>query len=244
MIAPALQGRFTGPAGEQLHGWWTVPVPVSGTVVPDGAIDVMWAPGRSPWLAGPDTRPHPVSLAAASMVVGVRLRPGLAPALLGAPATAAVDTLVPLADIWPAATVRRLDEELAAAGGPAEAARALADAVVAVAGPDRRPDPVVSAAVSRLERGDGTGGLGLGPRQLRRRFGAAMGYGPTFYGRITRLDRFTRLAAGAALGVPLAQLGAAAGYYDEAHLWRDCVALTGRTPAQHRPASGPAPAGR
>jgi len=37
---------------------------VGDTVVPDGAIDVMWAPGRRPWLAGPDTRPHPVSLAA------------------------------------------------------------------------------------------------------------------------------------------------------------------------------------
>lgn len=243
MIAPALQGRFSGPAGEQLHGWWSVPVTGGGTVVPDGAIDVMWAPGFRPWLAGPDTRPHRVSLAAASTVVGVRLRPGLAPALLGAPATEAVDTLVPLVDIWPAATVRRLDEELAAAGGTAEAARALADAVVAVAGADRRPDPVVTAAVSRLEQGDGTGELGLGPRQLRRRFGAAMGYGPTFYGRIIRLDRFSRLAAGAGPGVPLAQLGAAAGFYDEAHLWRDCVALTGRTPAQHRPADGPAPGG-
>ncbi|MEZ5411872.1 MAG: DUF6597 domain-containing transcriptional factor [Acidimicrobiales bacterium] len=113
MIAPALRGRFAGPAGEQLHGWWSVPVTASGIVVPDGAIDVMWAPGRRPWLAGPDSRPHPVSLAAAgSMVVGARLRPGLAPALLGAPATAATDTLLPLSDLWPAAVVRRLDEEL------------------------------------------------------------------------------------------------------------------------------------
>ncbi len=242
MIAPVLQGRFSGPAGEQLHGWWTVPVTGNGTVVPDGAIDVMWAPGHRPWLAGPDTRPHPVSLAAAS-VVGVRLRPGLAPALLGAPATEAADTLVPLVDIWPAATICRLHEALALADGPAEAARALAGAVVAVAGADRRPDPLVTAAVSRLERGDDTDGLGLGPRQLRRRFGAAMGYGPAFYRRITRLDRFSRLAAGAP-AVPPAQMGAAAGFYAEAHLWRDCVALTGRTPAQHRPATGPAPGER
>lgn len=238
MIAPALRGRFAGPAGEQLHGWWSVPVTASGTVVPDGAIDVMWGAGRRPWLAGPDTRPHPVSLATGSIVVGVRLRPGLAPALLGGPATEAADTLVPLADVWPAALVRRLDEELEAADGPAGAAQALARAVVAVAGADRRPDPVVTAAVDRLERGESTAELGLGPRQLRRRFGAAMGYGPAFYRRIARLDRFSRLAAGAAPALPLAQLAAAAGYYDEAHLWRDCVALTGRTPARYRPGGG------
>lgn len=238
MIAPALRGRFAGPAGEQLHGWWSVPVTASGTVVPDGAIDVMWAPGTPPWLAGPDTRPHPVSSVAGSFVVGVRLRPGLAPALLGAPATAAADTLVPLADIWPAALVRRLDEDLAAAEGPAGAARALAGAVVAVAGADRRSDPLVTAAVDRLERGEGVGDLGLGPRQLRRRFRAAMGYGPAFYGRIARLDRFSRLVAVADPGRPLAQLAVAAGYYDEAHLWRDSVALTGRTPARHRPGGG------
>jgi methylphosphotriester-DNA--protein-cysteine methyltransferase len=65
-----------------------------------------------------------------------------------------------------------------------------------------------------------------------------MGYGPAFYRRIARLDRFSRLAAGAAPAIPLAQLAATAGYYDEAHLWRDCVALTGRTPARYRPAGG------
>ena len=238
MIAPALRGRFDGPAGEQLHGWWSVPVTASGTVAPDGAIDVMWAPGRQPWLAGPDTRPHPASLPAGSFVVGVRLRPGLAPALLGAPATAAADTLIPLADLWSATLVRRMDEELEAARGPDDAAHALARAVVAVAGAERRPDSVVTAAVARLDRGESTDGLGLGPRQLRRRFGAAMGYGPTFYGRIARLDRFSRLAAHSPSGRPLAQLAAAAGYYDEAHLWRDCVALTGRTPARYRPGAG------
>lgn len=238
MIAPALRGRFAGPAGAQLHGWWSVPVTGSGLVAPDGAIDVMWAPGRRPWLAGPDTRPHPVTLPGGTFVVGVRLRAGLAPALLGAPATAAADTLVPLADIWPAALVRRLDDELDEAGDPQDAAQALARAVVAAAGADRRPDPVVMAAVARLDRGERIEGLGLGDRQLRRRFGAAMGYGPTFYGRIARLARFSRLTAGAGAALPLAQLAAAAGYYDEAHLWRDCVALTGRTPARHRPGGG------
>ena len=240
MIAPALTGRFAGPAGQQLHGWWSVPVTTGGVVVPDGAIDVMWAPGVPPWLAGPDTRPHPVSLPPGLLVVGVRLRPGLAPAVLRAPATEATDTLVPLADLWPAGLVRRLEERLAAVASassadPASAARALADAVVAVAGPDRRSDPVVTAAVEHLDRGVGTAGLGLGSRQLRRRFGAAMGYGPAFYARLARLDRFSRLVEPVAVA-SLAQLGAEAGYFDEAHLWRDCRALTGRTPSQLRPA--------
>ncbi|MEZ5411873.1 MAG: helix-turn-helix domain-containing protein [Acidimicrobiales bacterium] len=104
-----------------------------------------------------------------------------------------------------------------------------------VAGADRRPDPVVTAAVTQLERGGSTRGLGLGPRQLRRRFGAAMGYGPAFYGRIARLDRFSRLVAVSPSGVPLAQLAAAAGYYDEAHLWRTA------SPSPAHP--GPVPGG-
>ena len=47
MIAPALRGRFTGPAGEQLHGWWSVPVTRSGSVVPDGATAAVYRRARA-----------------------------------------------------------------------------------------------------------------------------------------------------------------------------------------------------
>ena len=75
--------------------------------------------------------------------------------------------------------------------------------------------------------------MGLSARQHRRRFAAAMGYGPKFYERVCRLDRFTQLLSGHAQR-PLAQLAAEAGYFDQAHLARDCQALIGRTPSDLR----------
>ncbi|QKV74496.1 helix-turn-helix domain-containing protein [Amycolatopsis sp. Hca4] len=64
-------------------------------------------------------------------------------------------------------------------------------------------------------------------RQLRRRFTQAVGYGPATYLRISRFQRAVALAPRLS---GLAALAAAAGYADQAHLSRDCRALTGLTP--------------
>ncbi|MET8850660.1 helix-turn-helix domain-containing protein [Amycolatopsis sp. NPDC004625] len=67
----------------------------------------------------------------------------------------------------------------------------------------------------------------VGERRLRRRFVQAVGYGPATYLRVSRFQRAVTLAP----RTPgLAALAAAAGYADQAHLSRDCRALTGRTP--------------
>jgi AraC-like DNA-binding protein len=77
----------------------------------------------------------------------------------------------------------------------------------------RVEDPAASVAVSE--------------RRLRRRFVQAVGYGPATYLRVSRFQRAVALAPGVA---GLAALAAAAGYADQAHLSRDCRALTGLTP--------------
>lgn len=64
-------------------------------------------------------------------------------------------------------------------------------------------------------------------RRLRRRFVQAVGYGPATYLRVARFQRAVALAPRVA---GLAALAAAAGYSDQAHLSRDCRALTGLTP--------------
>ncbi|MFF1609493.1 helix-turn-helix domain-containing protein [Amycolatopsis sp. NPDC058278] len=80
----------------------------------------------------------------------------------------------------------------------------------------RVEDPVLSAAVSE--------------RRLRRRFVQAVGYGPATYLRVSRFQRAVALAP----HVPgLAALAAAAGYADQAHLGRECRALTGLTPRRY-----------
>ncbi|MGW4526182.1 helix-turn-helix domain-containing protein [Amycolatopsis sp. NPDC004378] len=64
-------------------------------------------------------------------------------------------------------------------------------------------------------------------RRLRRRFVQAVGYGPATYLRVTRFQRAVALAPRVH---GLAALAVAAGYSDQAHLSRDCRALTGLTP--------------
>jgi AraC-like DNA-binding protein len=72
------------------------------------------------------------------------------------------------------------------------------------------------------------GDLGVSERSLLRRCTAAVGYGPKTLERVLRFRRF--LALGQASAAGLALLGARAGYADQAHLTRECVALSGLTP--------------
>ena len=93
----------------------------------------------------------------------------------------------------------------------------LARPAVSSAAPD--------VAAARVE--DPAGSVTVSERRLRRRFVQAVGYGPATYLRVTRFQRAVALAS----RVPgLAALAAAAGYADQAHLSRDCRALTGLTP--------------
>jgi methylphosphotriester-DNA--protein-cysteine methyltransferase len=73
--------------------------------------------------------------------------------------------------------------------------------------------------------------LGVSERQLRRRFDAAVGYGPKTLQRVLRFQRFLAGMSRREDGVDLAQLAAAAGYADQAHLTREAGLLSGRSPA-------------
>ena len=68
-------------------------------------------------------------------------------------------------------------------------------------------------------------------RQLRRRFHAAVGYGPKTLQRVCRFQRFVREVDEAGGRCDLALTAAEAGYADQSHLTRDCVELSGLTPA-------------
>ncbi|MEU0788421.1 helix-turn-helix domain-containing protein [Amycolatopsis sp. NPDC005961] len=85
----------------------------------------------------------------------------------------------------------------------------------------RGTDPARVAA-ARLEEP-----VAVSERRLRRRFVQAVGYGPATYLRVARFQRAVALASRAP---GLAALAVAAGYADQAHLSRDCRALTGLTP--------------
>ncbi|GAA5034580.1 helix-turn-helix transcriptional regulator [Streptomyces siamensis] len=194
-------------------------------VLPDGCMDLLWHEGRL-LVAGPDTRAyHPQG--APGRWAGIRFFPGTAPALLGVPAHELRDLRVDLADLWPAAEVRRLTRRVDAAADPLGALEELALRRAEEVAP---PDPLLARLVTDLDAGrpvaETADKLGLGARQLHRRSLAAFGYGPKTLARVLRLQRALALARD---GVPFAQTAARAGFADQAHLARDVRQLADTT---------------
>jgi AraC-like DNA-binding protein len=197
-------------------------------VLPDGCLDVVVRGGRA-IVAGPDTGPVPGRVARGEVITGLRLRPGAGGAALGVAADELRDLRVPLEDLWGRAA-RELGER--AAGDPATLAPALRPRLAASA-----LDLRVLEAARRLVRAPATpvpelaAAVELGERHLRRRFAAAVGYGPKTFARVAR---FRAALALVRMGVPLASAALAAGYADQAHMTREIGALAGRTPSELR----------
>jgi hypothetical protein len=120
--------------------------------------------------------------------------------MLGVPASELRDLRVPLADVWDG-DADRLEERLHAASSTADRLELLQGALGERLARVERPDRLVAAAILRLYSNDpgrvgGLGdSLGISERQLRRRFHAAVGYGPKILARVLRLQRVLALAA-------------------------------------------------
>jgi len=206
-------------------------------VLPDGCIDIVWIRGHQPNIAGPATLPITAPLEHAP-VLGLRFKPGKAPAFLGVPADALLNTDVDLEELWPDAA-KRLADALDASTLIEDGLALLQQTAIT----QRKdvPDELVAAAVSTLRRAPDTqvaelgDTLGISERQLLRRFITAVGYGPKVLGRVLRFQRFMRLLeAPHAQHWDLARLAAEAGYADHAHLTRECARLSGSVPSALR----------
>jgi AraC-like DNA-binding protein len=208
-------------------------------VLPDGCTDLVWEQGRGAFVAGPDTGPVATTIAAGTMVLGVRFRPSAGGPALGIPLSELRDQRADLADLRPAQarqlTSSTLDPEVAAAQMLDLTAALLADGA---------PDPVVTRA-ARLLRDpaaraeDVADEVGLSLRQLRRRCQAVVGYGPKTLQRVLRFRGFVSRVDARPEVLDLAAIAAEAGYADQAHLTRECGRLSGLTPAalaRHRTA--------
>jgi AraC-like DNA-binding protein len=202
----------------------------AGLVLPDGCTDLVWEQGRGVYVAGPDTGPVATTMAAGTIVLGVRFRPSAGGPALGIPLSELCDRRVGLADLRPAAARR-----LSAALDPEVSASRLLDATAALVA-DGTPDPAVTWA-ARLLRDpaaraeDVAAEVGLSLRQLRRRCQAAVGYGPKTLQRVLRFRRFVSRVDARPDVLDLAAIAAEAGYADQAHLTRECGKLAGLTPA-------------
>jgi AraC-like DNA-binding protein len=201
-----------------------------GLVLPDACSDLVWEQGVGAYLAGPDTGPVHTTFKAGTAFVGVRFGPSAGGHVLGLPLSEVRDQRAGLADLLPAAAKR-----LPAILEPAEAAARMLDAAgVLVA--DGTPDPAMIRAVTLLRdpsaRTENVAEeVGLSVRQLRRRCHAAAGYGPKTLQRVLRFQRFVRHLDASSGACDLASAAAEAGYADQAHLTRECAALSGLTPA-------------
>lgn len=206
-------------------------------VFPDACVDVVWEAGRPPLIAGPDTGPVPTDLPPGAVIVGARFRTGLAPSLLGVPASELRDGRLPLEAAWGRRAIRRLEDadELPSPEGMLQALQeALVLRMPSTAADDPLLPPVLAwaaqrrpPALDRLVRE-----LEVAERTLRRRLDERVGYGPKMLQRVLRFQRMLRLASHAA---SLADLAAAAGYADQAHMTRECHKLAGLTPGQLLP---------
>jgi AraC-like DNA-binding protein len=126
---------------------------------------------------------------------------------------------------------RSLDDAL---NGPNAVARVEA-ALLSCATAARRTDLVVGEAIKRIENAKGAVDvavlakeLTLSTRQLERRFLATVGLPPKLFSRI---QRFTGVyAAIGQASCNWVETAVSCGYYDQAHLIRDCRRLAGVTP--------------
>jgi AraC-like DNA-binding protein len=206
----------------------------STLILPDGCVDLLWRDGELV-LAGPDRRARLAAISPGEVIRGVRLRPGVAGAVIEMPASEVLDGHFPLPEAL-GTKATAIAERLGESGD--DAAFELLEAVVSSQLRERGPDPLVLAASRRLGFPGSrveclADALGISERQLRRRFHRFVGYGPKTLDRILRFRRLVSRSPAIRSGdEDLARLAADLGYADQAHMTRDCVALSDLTPGR------------
>jgi AraC-like DNA-binding protein len=178
------------------------------------AVGTMTTPGRVP----PSVLPS----------FGVRFRPGWARTVLGVPASALSDEVVPIHDVHPALArilARRVD-----ATNPVEW---LARSITHVVDASRAPPPMVQAVLDAISRTNGTvrvaalaREVGRSRQQLARSFDEWVGVSPKMASRVVRLEH--AVAVGERHGWSRAAHDL--GFADQSHLVREMRALRGITP--------------
>lgn len=206
----------------------------------DEPIDVGWGGGaRDRWrmwqsVGGLHTRPAQIRHGVRQRGMCLGLTPAGSRALLGLPAAALAETLVELDDID--RRFRSLPERLAAADSGQVAAAVTRELGMVLARREARPPrPEVAQALLLLARGRRVSvvasEVGLSRRHLGELVRTETGVTPQQW---QRLARFQRSQPQVAAGRRLADVAAACGYADQAHLAREWQQLAGCSPTAWR----------
>lgn len=228
------------PLADHLVCFWTQSITgcrseYAQRVLPDGCIDIVFINDEAPTVVGPWVKPFIARLLAGTTIVGARLRPGRAPALLGLPAAELLNQSVALRDVRSRAlssTFERVSERSSLAARRSALEATLLNLLARLA----PIDPITSASIRWLARrphgrvGHLSRWMGIGSRQLHRRFSASVGYGPKAFQSILRFQRLLYFAGCPNHRRGLAELSVDAGYADQAHMTREVQRLSGCPP--------------
>lgn len=226
--------------------------PEAGTILPDGCVEIVLsfadpvqrvaepAAGSSDlrhMLVGQLDRLERVVYTGTVDLLGVRFQPGAAHVLLGTPMDEIARRIFSL-DCVAMDLDRRLGACLDGALSREERIAALERTLTARLASSRLRDPVVERAARMIRGAQGrvpisilAHELGISTRQLERRFERIVGVAPKL---LSRIFRFRHVWEEAARETPAswAELAAAAGYSDQAHLIREFHDFAGGSPAR------------
>ena len=202
--------------------------------MPDGCFDLLTVDDGEPYVMGPETVRADHAVPGGTVIVGIRLRPGVGARLFGPMASRLTDGGAFARDLDRSPGAAR--RAMLATGQTPAAFRPLIEALLPriAAAP---PDDGVAFGVSWLARHPATTAddlcarLGWSPREVRRRFVAALGFGPKAMQRMLRFQRVLSQARRTGTTTTLSRVAMAAGYADQAHMTREFRALANTTPA-------------
>lgn len=174
-------------------------------------------------------------------IVAIRFEPFGAHALIGTPQCEIADQILDadaLGEPWLSRATRAAEAAHSADAAIKILETALLARLDAIGRSRHRPDARVIAAsralaasAGRLTIDETARRARTSPRQLERLFQEHIGTSPK---RFARVLRFQNAAGGILSGepAPLAEISAASGYFDQAHMIRDFVTFAGTTPGQ------------
>lgn len=211
------------------------------SLFPDGCVDLVWGGNGVVRACGPETAGWSFRLPAGATAVGVRLEPGVFPALFGVPAGYIADRQVDIDELLPAHLARSMCERVGEAVALDQQRGALHDVVLSMVRARRGNDTIDSAddvartlagASPSIDLASIAHDLGMSRRQLHRVSVHTLGYGPSMFRRVLRVQGALSLMR--QTHSSLGRVAAVAGYADQAHMNREFHTICRTTPARAR----------
>src|SRR4051812_1317495 len=213
-------------------------------VLPDLAVSVAFQAFRDedgrvregePILIGPKLRPQVFQIVPGLELTAVRINAEWAAPMLGIDPFDIELRVMDLAELRPQLAAR-LRDALWRTRSTSDAMAVLSRTLIEARVSQASPSAWARAALDVVRRTDGripcervADRVGISLRHLRRHVHDATGVSPKTYARTLRLVTSMRLADGAARPA-WADIAVQAGYCDQSHLIRECLAMTGSSP--------------